>query len=284
MIVLRAILALGRFSFLPTVWSNCLAGWWLGGGHNTEDVFFVLGGATCLWVAGALLNDAFDLPYDRQHRRTRPIPAGLVGVRVVWRSGLILLVTGTFLLFMAGYTAGKLGLALVCCVVLFNALHRVITLSPVLMGIARLFLYMIGASVASRGVTGWSIWCGLALGIYVTGAGYFAGTITVGKEIRRWPVVLLAAPAGLAFLMNSDVYRESALLLGAVFALWTLIGLRYTLWTPDPEPAQTVGSLVAGIVLVDWLAVLNAPRDLNFVFIGLFLAAAFLQRVLPPKH
>jgi hypothetical protein len=152
------------------------------------------------------------------------------------------------------------------------------------MGIARLFLYVIGASVASHGVTGWSIWCGLALGIYVTGAGYFAGTITVGKEIRRWPVVLLAAPAGLALLMNSDVYRESALLLTAVFALWTLIGLRYTLWTPEPEPVQTVGSLVAGIVLVDWLAVPNAPRDLNFVFIGLFLAAAFLQKVLPPKH
>jgi 4-hydroxybenzoate polyprenyltransferase len=284
MIVLRAILALGRLSFLPTVWSNCLAGWWLGGGGHTDDVFFVLGGATCLWAAGALLNDAFDLRYDRQHRRTRPIPSGLVGVKVVWRAGLILLVTGTFLLYLAGYTAGKLGLALVCCIVLFNALHRVITLSPALMGIARLFLYLIGASVASRGVTGWSIWCGLALAVYVTGAGYFAGTITVGKEVRRWPVFLLAAPAALALVMNSDVYRESALLLTAVFALWTLIGLRYTLWTPDPDPARTVGSLVAGIVLVDWLAVPNAPRDLNFVFIGLFLATAFLQKVLPPKH
>ena len=31
---LRALLALSRVSHLPTVWSNCLAGWWLGGGGN----------------------------------------------------------------------------------------------------------------------------------------------------------------------------------------------------------------------------------------------------------
>ena len=29
---LRALLILGRVSNLPTVWSNCLAGWLLGGG------------------------------------------------------------------------------------------------------------------------------------------------------------------------------------------------------------------------------------------------------------
>ena len=28
----RAWLVLSRGSNLPTVWSNCLAGWWLGGG------------------------------------------------------------------------------------------------------------------------------------------------------------------------------------------------------------------------------------------------------------
>src|SRR5260221_167869 len=31
---LRTLLILGRVSNLPTVWSNCLAGWWLGGGGN----------------------------------------------------------------------------------------------------------------------------------------------------------------------------------------------------------------------------------------------------------
>ena len=31
---LRSLLILGRVSNLPTVWSNCFAGWWLGGGEN----------------------------------------------------------------------------------------------------------------------------------------------------------------------------------------------------------------------------------------------------------
>ena len=31
---LRTLLILGRVSNLPTVWSDCLAAWWLGGGGN----------------------------------------------------------------------------------------------------------------------------------------------------------------------------------------------------------------------------------------------------------
>ena len=52
---LRTILILGRVSNLPTVWSNCLAGWWLGGDHHSDRLPFVLIGATfliVLWAGG----------------------------------------------------------------------------------------------------------------------------------------------------------------------------------------------------------------------------------------
>ena len=56
---------LGRVSNLPTVWSNCLAGWWLGGDHHSDRLPFVLIGATFLYIAGMFLNDAFDVNFDR---------------------------------------------------------------------------------------------------------------------------------------------------------------------------------------------------------------------------
>src|SRR2546429_470557 len=49
---LRTLLVLGRVSNLPTVWSNCLAGWWLGGGGNIDKLPFLLEGATFLYTGG----------------------------------------------------------------------------------------------------------------------------------------------------------------------------------------------------------------------------------------
>jgi 4-hydroxybenzoate polyprenyltransferase len=65
---LRTWLILGRVSNLPTVWSNCLAGWWLGGGGNFLKLPFLFIGVSLLYLGGMFLNDAFDEAFDQQHR------------------------------------------------------------------------------------------------------------------------------------------------------------------------------------------------------------------------
>src|SRR6187549_3121603 len=95
----RTLLVLGRVSNLPTVWSNCLAGWWLGGGGNSVKLPFLLLGVSLLYVGGMFLNDAFDEPFDRQHRKERPIPSGKISAGLVWRWGFALLAVGEVLLF-----------------------------------------------------------------------------------------------------------------------------------------------------------------------------------------
>jgi len=57
--------------------------------------------------------------------------------------------------------------------------------------------------------------------------------------------------------------------------------LRYTLWATEPNVGRTVSGLLAGIVLVDWLAVCYAPKDWGFIFIGLFLSALLFQKFVP---
>jgi hypothetical protein len=289
--VLRTVLTLSRPAGLPTIWSNCLAGWWLGGGGNPAGACLLLAGATLLYLGGVFLNDAFDADYDLQHRRTRPIPSRQISRKAVLRWGLGWLIGGALLLLWAGKVTGGFGLGLVFFILLYNALHRLVTFSPVLLGICRFSLYVLGASVAERGVTGWAIWCGVALGVYMVGWGYFARWKNRADQAQYWPAFLLAAPILLALLMDADGYRQAALLLSAILGLWGLRCLRQTFWSPDRNLSRTLSGLAAGIVFVDWLAACpvamaagQSPtpiRSLSAAFIGLFLATLALQRLAP---
>ena len=98
---LRTLLLLGRVSNLPTVWSNCLAGWLLGGA-GAFDTLAVLGvGATLLYWAGMFLNDALDVQFDHRHRPERPIPSGAIREGAVWQWGLSFLVLGFLAVLVA---------------------------------------------------------------------------------------------------------------------------------------------------------------------------------------
>jgi hypothetical protein len=282
MSLLRTLLILGRVSNLPTVWSNCLAGWWLGGAGNLEKLPFLLAGTMFLYIGGMFLNDAFDVEFDRQHRTERPIPSGAIMPGAVWRWGLGWLALGVLSLLWLGKLTGGLGLALSLCIVLYDAIHKRVSFGPMLMGMCRFFVYVIAASAACNGVTGWPMWCGLALGLYVIGVSYQARAESTQGALRYWPVLLLGAPIVLALIMNTQSFRQAALLLSIVFGLWVIICLRYSVWSAERDLGRTVSGLLAGIVFVDWLAVgPDAPRTLSVALIALFVMALGLQRFVP---
>lgn len=288
---LRTLLVLGRVSNLPTVWSNCLAGWWLGGGGNYPQLPFLFIGVTLLYVGGMYLNDAFDAEFDRQNRKDRPIPSGAIPARLVWKLGVLSLALGEVCLLILGPLAGGLGLALVFCIVIYDALHKLFTFSPIVMGLCRFLVYVIAASVGLNGVTGWAVWCGVAMGAYVVGLSALARKETIRVTAPRWPVWLLAVPILLTLLINDRFFRGSALMRSAVLMLWILYCLRATFWKREIKIGRTVSGLLAGIVIVDWLAAMNmdwlasmhtlTPPDLGLIFLFLFLAAMLSQRFAP---
>jgi 4-hydroxybenzoate polyprenyltransferase len=277
----RTLLVLGRASNLPTVWSNCLAGWWLGGDHHTGNLAPLLLGGTFLYLGGMYLNDAFDVDFDMQFRRERPIPSGAIGLKLVWRIGLGLLGAGALCWIQLGRVTGALGLALVLAIVAYDALHKLLTISPVLMALCRFLLYLAAASTGWEGVTGEAVWCGLALGAYIVGLSYIARRESARGPLQWWPCLFLAAPVMLALLLDNGVYLQSGLLISSVFALWVIRCLRYTFSGMDRNIGFTVSGLLAGIVWVDLLAAADCPRNMAAVFIGLFVAAFLFQRVVP---
>ncbi len=279
----RTWLALIRPAALPAIWSNCLAGWWLGGAGSEEDLPFLFAGATALYLGGAVLNDAFDAKFDKKHRRTRPIPSGAIGLQTVWNIGFALLAIGVVCFFWLGRTTGCLGVGLALCIVTYNAVHRVLPFSTALLGICRLLLYLSAASMALEGVTAHAIWCGLALATYVIAAQRITRPRILFSPGRYWPLIPLIAPIVLALIMDDGSYRQAGLLLSAVLVLWTVRSLRPSLWSEERDVKRTAAGLTSGIVLVDLLATANAPRAISTIFLLLFAVAFLFQRPTPRK-
>jgi 4-hydroxybenzoate polyprenyltransferase len=279
---LRTLLILGRVSNLPTVWSNCLAGWWLGGGENLANLPFLFFGVSALYVGGMYLNDAFDADFDRQHRSERPIPSGAISLPAVWGWGLAWLGLGALSLIFIGKTTGALGLVLIACILLYDATHKVITASPWLMGACRFWIYVIAGSAAGVGLNGWPIWCGVALAVYVAGLSHMARLESSRATIPRWPFALLVAPVFLALLMDPGENRVPALWLSLILVLWIARCVRPMFQGGQVNVGRIVSGLLAGIVFVDWLAVApGGSPALNVVFLILFGATLGLQRFVP---
>ncbi|HVU28500.1 MAG TPA: UbiA family prenyltransferase [Verrucomicrobiae bacterium] len=278
----RTLLILGRVSNLPTVWSNCLAGWWLSGGGNVWKLPLLLLGTSFLYVSGMFLNDAFDAEFDRQRRVNRPIPSGAISLDAVWRFGWAWMVLGVLCLLLLGKIAAALAVALAVSILIYNAAHKYITASPWLMGLCRFWVYVIAGTTGADGLNGWPVWCGVALAFYIVGLSYVARRESFRGPIPYWPLIFLAAPVLWAMVMNAGEYRVPAIWLSLILILWIAFCTRQIFQAGEINVGRVVSGLLAGIVFVDWLAVAPvSPEGLNFAFLILFGTAILLQRFVP---
>jgi hypothetical protein len=279
---LRALLALSRASHLPTVWSNCLAGWWLGGQGNYAKLPLLFLGVSALYTGGMFLNDAFDADFDRQRRTERPIPSGTISLAAVWRWGLGWLGLGVLCLMALGKITAVLTAGLLLCILIYDATHKVVTASPWLMGLCRCWVYVIAGSAGAAGVNGESIWCGVALAGYVAGLGYLGQQESNRARTAYWPLALLLVPVVFAVLLNAAEYRMPAVWISLVLVLWIALRARTIFQTAEASVGHITSGLLAGIVFVDWLAVAPlCPQWLSLMFLILWGATLALQRLVP---
>jgi hypothetical protein len=278
----RTLLILGRVSNLPTVWSNCLAAWLLGGGGDWLTFLLVVTGASCVYVGGMFLNDAFDAEFDQAHRHERPIPSGHISLVEVWRWGFGWIALGMVLLIPLGKGPALFALLLIGAVVVYDAIHKLVAFAPLLMALCRMFLYLLAASAATDGVTGLALWCSLAMGAYITGLSYFAVHERAKRGVPWWPAALLFCPVLLAFLVNSGDWRLRGFLFSMLAGVWILHCLQHAFRPFSPNVGAAIGGLLAGIVLIDLLAVAGGGDvRVTAMFLVLFGLALFGQRFIP---
>ncbi len=258
-------LRLGRVSNLPTVWTNVLAGVVLSGGEATAPVVLALLLALSLfYVGGMYLNDAFDREIDARERPGRPIPAGLITARRVFTIGFALLGAGLAGVAVAAavspaggaWTAVVAGLVLGGAIVAYDARHTHDPLSPLVMAVCRVLVY-VTAALAVSGRLSPALGAGsLALLAYLIGLTYVARQETLAEMTSLWPLLFLAVP----FLVTLPALGAGGVtpLLHLGFLAWVgyalaLLGRR----RPGNIPRAVV-CLIAGISLLDALLIAHA--------------------------
>lgn len=279
----RTLLVLSRGSNLPTVWSNCLAGWWLSGAGSCWKLLLLLTGVSLLYTGGMFLNDAFDADFDRLRRPERPIPSGKITLHEVWRYGFSLLGAGLLFLMPCGWVAFGSAVCLVIFIIVYDFTHKFFNASPWLMGGCRFWIYVIAGATGVNGLNGFAIVGGAALAFYVVGLSYVARRETIKGPISFWPLILLALPIVLALAVNTGTYRLPAIWISIILGLWIVRCVRNIVLGGAVNAGNIVTNLLAGIVLVDWLAcapILPAPMS-TLIFLSLFALTQWFQKFIP---
>lgn len=284
--ILYTLFVLGRISNLPTVWSNCIAGWLLAGGGNFQILLNLCFGVSCLYIGGMFMNDACDVDYDKIYRPERPIPSGKIQARTVWLIAVTLIIIGAVSIFHISDSTAFLTSVLIGLILVYNAAHKRISFSPVLLGLCRLILYLLGASVAVETFNGLALWSGLVLALYVVGLSYIAKYESSENYLfSRSTIILLFCPIGLSIIVNDAVYRARGIIISATLVIWLIESLRHLNRGNSNELIMnTVSKLLAGIVLVDLVAVAGTPTYIAHYLVAfpvLFVLTLLLQKFVP---
>lgn len=283
---LSVALKLGRVSNLPTVWSNVLTGMALAGAATVDlRLFIMVLSLSLFYVGGMYLNDAFDHAFDAKARPERPIPSGQVSAAQVHLFGFGMMAAAILLLAWVGFdfepymqwrpVAAGFGLA--GAIVFYNWHHKNNPLSPLVMGLCRMLVYVTAAVAVSAVLPVPLAVAAVVLLCYLIGLTYAAKKEYLGQLDQAWPLLFLAVPViygiRLVSLQLGALVPLVALSAWGLYAIWLLRRRK-----PGDVPRAVV-SLIAGISLLD--SMLLAGHG-NVVFAGLagiaFIVTLILQR------
>ncbi|MGI8982748.1 MAG: UbiA family prenyltransferase [Pirellulaceae bacterium] len=251
------------------------------GALDEIGVFACLAGASaCLYTAGMVLNDVFDVEIDRKERPFRPLPSGQIGLKTAQVVGFGLLVIGFILGAAAGYVAmgkdavalpwrsGAISLLLAGSVLFYDGFLKKTPLGPLGMGLCRFFNVLLGLSVAQ--VASGPIWLlhyqplellpAAAIGLYIVGVTWFAK-----GEAGRSPILNLLG--GMAVMVMGIVMigwwgsLVRAQQLNAIYAFWLLLTVMFlvgqrrcleAVLNPEPPFVQAaVKQCILSLILFD---------------------------------
>jgi UbiA prenyltransferase family len=209
------------------------------------------------YVGGMFLNDAFDAAFDTKARPERPIPSGQVTAGHVYAIGFCMLALGVGLLAWVGYGWEPFthwrpvvaGVALAAAIVFYNWHHKENPLSPLVMGLCRVLVYLAAAfSVIAEPPAAVYIAAAVLL-CYLIGLTYAAKKEHLDRLDGFWPLAFLAVPIVYGILLALE--DGTVWLALAAFAAWTAVALRLLMRRRPGDVPRGVVSLIAGISLLD---------------------------------
>jgi len=286
----RVAFNLGRVSNLPTVWTNTLTGVVLAeGAPGDSRVPWLLIALSLCYIAGMFLNDAFDREFDARHRPERPIPSGEVTAATVFGAGFAMLATGVAILAWVGYGFDEgtgwrpavAGLVLGAAIVFYDWHHKRNLLSPVVMGLCRMLVYVTAGYAFAVDLPERVYLMGILLLCYLIGLTYIAKQEHLDRVAHLWPLAFIAIPLGWGIYVSlNDLFVAG---IGLVFLVWVLYSLSFLWRRRSGDVPRAIGGLLAGICLWDALVTAAVGQSLvPMLALALFGLTLLLQRYVSP--
>jgi len=303
MSALRTYAQLVRLPNLPTALADVCLGALAAGALPRRWLPFVLllVASGCLYCAGMVWNDFFDVEQDKRERPERPIPSGRVPRREAGRLGVILLAAGVGFALLAGalsawldrgplLLAPLLAVALAGVILLYDAWLKRFWAGPVGMGVCRFLNVVLAVSVAGGAAAGTlGVYLGLVVGLYVGAVTWMART---EARVSSQPMLIAAGALMLVSLLTALFLpvmplpkarpEESSvlfpyLLVALGFAVGFPVVRAAREPTPDNVQAAVKRSLMCLIVLDAVLASALAG-SLGLVILVLLAPSVYLNR------
>jgi 4-hydroxybenzoate polyprenyltransferase len=280
----QRLLTYAQLMRLPNVFTamaDIFMGFWFT--HETLSpvgVFLLLlASSSCLYTAGMVLNDVFDIEQDLRERPERPLPSGRIDSQTGARLGWSLLAIGVIVGWCAALLVnrmlpGIIATVLAAFVVLYDRFLKRTPWGPVGMGICRGLNVILGMSASARplGIVHWYV--AKCLGCYIAGVTWFArreasssrrADLICGFVIIAAAIILLLDFPSLMRpneLVHSIRFMPRLMMFVSAFFLCSLIVLLalpflIAIIIPVPAAVQTAVTFgILSIIVLDALVVL----------------------------
>lgn len=215
------------------------------------------------YLGGMFLNDVFDAEFDTINRCDRPIANKQIGVKTVASTGIILLIGCLMTTAAATLAAGQpvyqalfAALALIGCIVLYDAWHKDNPTSPIIMGACRALIYITAALIVTETLSSSVLIAAAMLWLYVMGLTYTAKQEHLNKIKNAWPLLGLLVP--FLWAVKLSWAHPLALIPLFLFAL-SLAAALFLAYRRAPGDVPTaVVILIAGMALWDAILLLTS--------------------------
>jgi len=243
----------------------------------------LLPASACLYCAGMVWNDFFDLEQDRRERPERPLPSGRVTRRQAAALGAGLMAAGVVWAALAGSVL--LALALAAAILLYDGWLKRTPAGPVAMGACRFLNVLLAVSVS--GSPQWPLGPHLALvvGLYIVGVTWFARTEARASSqaaLKGAAGVMLAAFAlAVALPTHLEPGTGSPLFPYLLVALgfWVALPVSRAIASPKPGHVQAaVKRCLMGLVLLDAVLAAGVAGTVGLVILVLLAPSLYLNR------
>src|SRR5262249_37415304 len=132
----------------------------------------------CLYCAGMVWNDYFDLAVDRRERPFRPLPSGKIPLATARALGFGLMLAGVAFAALAGWSSegwssepAMMAAFLVAAILAYDGWLKQTPIGPLSMGACRFLNVLLATSLADPGElsSGHRLHLALVIGLYIVG-------------------------------------------------------------------------------------------------------------------